>query len=249
MSSSSHTLLKSLQELDQRIADIRTKVEEYDILLAEVAEPVEALVKETEALKTRLKEMRADERRLEGAADDKRARLKRLQDRLNTIRNLREEAALRVETDLVRRALETDEQEALSLLDGIRRAEDQLEALEARRAEAEAELEPRRLELTREQGTSRKELSSMESTRDSQAGELGDRERRLYESYRAGGRRIIVASLTMDGACGACYSMVPLQLQSEVRRGGGLIRCEACGVVLAPPEAVESEVGKGGAAG
>lgn len=249
MSSSSHTSLKSLQELDQRIADIRIRVEEYDTRLAEVAEPVEGLVRETEALKTRLKEMRGDERRLEGAADDKRARLKRLQDRLNAIRNLREEAALRVETDLVRRALEADEQEALSLLDGIRRAEEQLEALEARRAEAEAELEPRTLEIRREQDVSRDELAALESARASRAGELGDRERRLYESYRAGGRRVIVASLTVDGACGACYSVVPLQLQSEVRRGGGLIRCEACGVVLAPPEDPGSEDGREGAAG
>lgn len=236
MSSSSHTSLKDLQELDQRIAEVRARVEEFDLRMAEAAEPVEALVRETEALRNRLKEMRSDERRLEGAADDKRGRMKRLQDRLNTIRNLREEAALRVETDLVRRALEADEQEALSLLDGIRRAEDQLAELEGRRAEAEAELEPRREELRSEQESSRQELGKLESAREEQTGALGDRERRLYESYRAGGRRVIVAALTADGACGACFSVVPLQLQSEVRVGTALIRCEACGVVLSPPE-------------
>lgn len=246
MSSSNHMSLKALQELDHRIARTKERVAEYDTRLEEAAGPLEALTRESEALKTRLKEMGGDERRLEGAADDKRSRMKRLQDRMNNIKNLREEAALRVETDLVRRALEVDEQEALGLLDGIRRAEDQLEALEARRAEAEAELVPHREELRREQEAANQELAELESTRLSTAAELGDRERRLYESYRAGGRRIIVAPLTHDGACGACFSVVPLQLQSEVRRASGLIRCEACGVVLSPPEPSEGAEGTAG---
>ena len=45
-----------------------------------------------------------------------------------------------------------------------------------------------------------------------------------------------VAELTVDGACGHCFSMVPLQEQNEIRHGEQLIRCEACGVILAAPE-------------
>jgi hypothetical protein len=30
--------------------------------------------------------------------------------------------------------------------------------------------------------------------------------------------------------------MVPLQIQNEIRHGGSLIRCEACGVILAAPD-------------
>lgn len=237
MSSSTHTSLKELQELDIRIAEARAKLEEYEGLLAEVAAPAEALDRETELLRTRLKEMRSDERRLEGAADDKRARMKRLQDRIHSIRNLREEAALRVETDLVRRALEADEQEALSLLDGIRRAEEQLRELERRRAEALEAVEPRRRELEEGRAEVRRGLEELEADRAARTGSLGERERRLYESYRAGGRKVVVASLTGDGACGFCFSVVPLQLQAEVRQGSSLIRCEACGVILLPPDA------------
>jgi len=53
----------------------------------------------------------------------------------------------------------------------------------------------------------------------------------------------VVATLTEDGACGACYGMVPLQLQNEIRRGSALLRCEACGVILtAEPEPEPEEV-------
>lgn len=241
MSVSTHASMRELQDLDTRIDQVRKKVEGFEEQLAEVAAPAGALVRETELLRNRLKDMRTDERRLEAAADDKRARSKRLQERLNSIRNLREEAALRVEMDLVRRALETDEQEALSLLDGIRRAEDSLESLETRRAAAVAEVEPRRVELLKEQEDTRQELADLQKARGERADSLGERERRLYESYRAGGRAVVVVSLTGDGACGFCFSMVPLQLQSEVRRGTSLIRCEACGVILAPPEPVIEE--------
>ena len=41
--------------------------------------------------------------------------------------------------------------------------------------------------------------------------------------------------MTADGACGRCFSMVPLQIQAEVRAGGRLRRCEACGIIFAPP--------------
>jgi hypothetical protein len=37
--------------------------------------------------------------------------------------------------------------------------------------------------------------------------------------------------------------MVPLQVQNEIRHGVGLIRCEACGVILATPAPEENEDG------
>jgi predicted nucleic acid-binding Zn-ribbon protein len=45
-----------------------------------------------------------------------------------------------------------------------------------------------------------------------------------------------VADLTADGACGYCFSMMPLQVQNQVRHGTDIVRCEACGVILTAPE-------------
>jgi len=228
--------LRSLQKLDQEIAEARARVSAFDPILEQVAEPAAALEKETESVRTRLKEMKVDQRRLELSAEEKQGRLKRLQERLNGVKNLREEAAVRVELDIVRRALETDEQEIMSLMDQVRRSEEQLRELDERRAEAVQEVEPRRLELVREQTEARSTLEGLEERRKEYTSQVGDKELRIYESFRAGGRAVVVAVLTDDGACGFCFSMVPLQRQSEVRVGRELIRCEACGVILAPPE-------------
>ena len=59
---------------------------------------------------------------------------------------------------------------------------------------------------------------------------------RLYERVRSGKRKSALAPLGADGACGNCFNILPLQEQSEVRRGNSLHRCEACGIILYPDD-------------
>ncbi|MCK5651999.1 MAG: hypothetical protein KAJ42_11505, partial [Gemmatimonadetes bacterium] len=112
--------LEELQGIDQRMDEVRKRIAEFDPLLSEVEEPVLILEGEVTTTHSRLQEMKVEERRLELSADEKRARMKQLQERMNSVRNIREEAAVQTELDLLRRALDADEQEALTLLDQIR---------------------------------------------------------------------------------------------------------------------------------
>ncbi len=41
--------------------------------------------------------------------------------------------------------------------------------------------------------------------------------------------------MTEDGACGSCYSLIPLQVQHEVRNVSRLVLCESCGVIVTAP--------------
>jgi predicted nucleic acid-binding Zn-ribbon protein len=228
--------LKELQEIDLQLEQLRIRIAEYDPLLEEVDEPVLAHDKEVATLKNRLQEMKVDERRLEHSADDRRDRLKKLQERLKGVRNLREEAAVGAEMDLLKMALEGDEQEALTLLDQIRKMEDRLEEEEAALAEAKASLEPRRLELEEGKQKANAELLVLQGKRQIYADQVPPRDLHNYERIRSGGRTVAVAPLTPDGACGHCFGMVPLQLQNEVKKGAVNIACEGCGVLLSPEE-------------
>lgn len=234
MATSTGEELKQLQRLDEEIENARRRVSKYDPLLAEVEEPALILESEAENTRSRLKEMKVEERRVEGSADDKRNRMEMLQKRLNEVRNVREEAAVQAELDMVRRALEADEQEALTLLDQIRKLEDRLEEQEAALAEAREEVEPRRNELLSDRDEARATLEELRERRGSFAEAIEDGPRRVYERIRSGGRDVAVAELTFDGACGHCYGMVPLQVRNEIGHGGEMIRCEACGVILTP---------------
>ncbi len=231
--------LLDLQSIDAMIFEVRQKVAEFEPMLEDVAAEATRLETEVGSARSRLEELRTDERRLENNANDKKLRLNKLDERLNAVRTVREEAAVRAESDLVRRAMETDEHEALSLLDLIRRAEERIETLAAEHEVAAAELEPRRAELLAERTAVEAQLEALLKERDEVAQQVPDKELAFYETIRGKGNRVVVAALTEDGACGNCYAVIPLQLQNEVRMGGALIRCESCGVVLSDFEQID----------
>lgn len=233
--------LEELQRIDQRIEEAEKKVEGFEPLLEEVDEPAAHLEGEVDTIRSRLQEMKVDERRVELAVQEKRARADRLETRLNSVRNVREEAAVSAELDLVRRALEGEEQEALALLDQIRKMELRLDEQEEALAEARAEVEPRRQALMEERSSLEEELEELRSRRRRFAQTMEPREVRVYERIRGRGGRRAVARLTADGACGHCFNMVPLQIRNEIRHGSDMIRCEACGVILAAAESPEED--------
>jgi predicted nucleic acid-binding Zn-ribbon protein len=239
MTPQTRTSLKELQNLDQEIAAIRSSAQSFDLLLEEVNVPVARLEQEVEALEKRLTEVKLEENRIELTIEERRVRAAKLQERMDAVRNVREEAAVHAELEMVRRALESEEQEALSLLDQIKRLKERSEDQEAAYQEALAEVEPRREELVEEKQAADGKLEALQAERDAFAAGIDPGERRIYDSIMAGARDVAVAELTQDGACGNCYNMVPLQIQNQIRHGDGMIRCEGCGVILTP----ESEEG------
>ncbi len=239
MTPQTRTSLKELQNLDQAIAAIQSAAQSFDLLLEEVDAPVARLEQEVEALEKRLTELKLEENRIELTIEERRVRAAKLQERMDAVRNVREEAAVHAELEMVQRALESEEQEALSLLDQIKRLEERFEEQEAAYQEALAEVEPHRKGLVEEQQSADGKLEALQAERDAFAAGIDPGERRIYDSIMAGARDVAVAELTQDGACGNCYNMVPLQIQNQIRHGEGMVRCEGCGVILTP----ESEEG------
>lgn len=236
MTQQTRTGLKELQKLDQRIQDARQRIRDFDPLLEEVEEPALILGSDLESSRNRLKEMKLEERRLELSTQEKRERVKKLEERLGNVRNLREEAAVSAELEMVKRGLQNDEQEALTLIDQVRKGEERVSELEAAFTEASEIVEPKRKELLADREEAEKDLELLEKKRESFADSLDTEELRIYEAIRGKGQRAAVAELTEDGACGNCFGIVPLQHQNEIRHGDALIRCEGCGVILAAPD-------------
>jgi predicted nucleic acid-binding Zn-ribbon protein len=229
------TDLKELQKLDNRIEEARQRIRDFDPRLQEAEEPALVLQSELTTTRTRLQELKLEERRLELATEEKRTRRKRLDERLLTVRNLREEAAVSAELEMVKRALQNDEQETLTLLDQLRKMEERARELETSYAEASQRVGPKRDELLAERAEAEKELEALQAERVRFVTGVNAAELKIYDAIRAGGRPTAVADLTEDGACGHCYGMVPLQLRNEIRHGNQLIRCESCGVILTAP--------------
>jgi predicted nucleic acid-binding Zn-ribbon protein len=236
MTQTAKTALKELQRLDREIREAEGRAEAFAPELEAVENVAQQMETEAGATRARLQEMKLDERRHELSADEKRARSKVLQERLGAVRNVREEAAVTAELDMVRRGLEAEEQDALTLLDQIRKLEMKLQEQEDKLAAARAEVEPRRLELVGARQAVEVEIAELKRKREEFARTVNPRQLQLYQGIRGRTGRQAVAELTADGACGYCFSMMPLQIQNEVRHGTDLVRCEACGVILTAPE-------------
>lgn len=232
--------LLELQTIDQRIRETRERVESFDATLEAVDEPARRLNDEVEVTSNRVRELRLEERRLRLAAEDKRQRVQRLEERLNMVRTIREEAAVQAELGLVRRALDQEELDVVSLLDQIGKFEDRLDLQRAALEEAQSAVGPRKSEILAEQEGARAQLASFETERELCATGLDQRYLMVYDNLARGGRRTAVAPMTVDGACGSCFSLIPLQVQNEILTSAPLVRCEACGVIVtAPMEAPE----------
>ena len=235
MTEDTRSALRQLQALDLEIMKTRDEARAFEPRILEVEEPALELESLVEKAHGRIKEMRVEERRLELATTEKRAREEKLKERLNQVRNVREEAAVNAELEMVQRALESEESEALGLLDQIRRLELELEEHSALWEQAKEEVGPRREALVAERDELLERVEEMDVSRASLAASVRPEELRIYDAIRGDRGRAALAALTPDGACGNCFSVIPLQMQAKIQRDEGLFRCEACGVILSPP--------------
>jgi len=226
--------LKELQTLDRKIREVLDRVESYEPQILEVEEPALELERQVQRTEGRIQEMRLEERRLELSLKEKKTRQEKLKERLTQVRNVREESAVNTELEMVARSLENEETEGFSLLEQIRRLELELEEQTDAWEHAKAEVEPRREALIADRDKDEADVKRMQAEREALASSVDDSELKVYDAIRSGGRRVALAALTQDGACENCFTMVPLQIQTQIRTTDAMIRCEGCGVILTP---------------
>ncbi|HSH46205.1 MAG TPA: hypothetical protein VK966_10130, partial [Longimicrobiales bacterium] len=206
--------LLELQELDQQMRQARQKVERFEPELEELDAPVREAEKELDSARKRLEEMKAESRRLERSAQDKRGHLEKYEDHLKRARTTREEAAARSEIDLISKAVEADEDDAYALMEQITRMELRVDDLEKKLEAVRSETDPKRQELMTARDEASQQLDVLEDQRKNRLVRLNDDDARLYQRISGGKSGIAMAELTPDGACGHCFSMIPLQEQT-----------------------------------
>lgn len=228
--------LLALQELDQQIAKAEARVAEFGPRLSQLRGPISGLEGDAEQARSQLEDLRKQQKKLEHGLNNKRDRLRIFQEKAEKARNVREEAAARTDMDFVKRAVEAEEAEANDVNDHVRRQDMKVDDLEKAISKASEDLAPRIEELEKERQAAADELKVLQDQRANKAVHMDKVAVRLYDRVRSGKRKIAVAPMTVDGACGSCFNMLPPQEQTEIRQGATLRRCEACGVILYPAE-------------
>ena len=227
-----HAALIALQEIDAEIDRAEAVVASFAPKLQELNQPIEAAERDMETAGAKLDDLRAQVQRLETNAQQKRERLQSYEDRLAKARTSREEAALRAEIDLVRKALEADQVDIKQISEQATRADLKLDDIMRNADKLRVDTAPQRDELLLARSQAEEMVRQLRDRRENQAIRLDPQSRRLYERLRSGRSRTVLAPLTAEGACGACFNILPVQEQAVVRQAKALHRCEACGVIL-----------------
>jgi uncharacterized protein len=230
-----HVRLLELQKLDEEIHEAVTNLSTFEPRLRELDEPIASLEADRQATVEKLEKLRHDVRKHEHGATQKRERLRAYQERLQKIRNVRDESATRAELDLIRRAVSADEQEAVDLAEQATRTDLKIDDLTRQIDRKRLDLQPTREQIERERTEAEAAVEALRSRRAALAANVETPALRLYDRVRAGRNRRGIAPLTGEGACGQCYNVLPVQEQEIVRRDAVLHRCEQCGVILYSP--------------
>jgi uncharacterized protein len=229
-----HAALLALQEMDTEIKGAEARVQEFTPRIDTLDAPVSAIERELTAASAKLEELRAEYARLEGNAQQKEEKLYAHQEKLGKARTSRDEAALRAEVNLIGSALDADRTDIRHVGEQATRTDIRVDELEKQLGKARSEIAAEREQLVAERDAAQLELDQLRDRRENAAVRLDPQSRRLYERLREGRSRMVLAPMTGEGACGNCFNVLPVQEQTEVRRGEALRRCEGCGVILYP---------------
>ena len=225
----------------EKLLDLQDK----DVALLDVDRRLDAVLGEEQALDEAVRRAEAAVGVAQrGVAESIRRRIE-VEGRVETYRKLQEGRRKRIEVsrpgkettqlmaelDLSRQVLAREEsewfraQEAVQAQEArVAEAEAQVEALKAEQVEARAGIAARRSELEAERAVA---LAARNQSAEAVSKPLRSR----YERLR--GSRTVVAVVALAGdACGACYTAVPMNRRSQMRMTGAVDGCEACGVML-----------------
>lgn len=151
--------------------------------------------------------------------------------RLEVARPGKDTAGLMAELDLSRQVLAREESDWF-------RAQETVQAQEARVAEAEAAVEALKAEQVEAREALAGKRAELEAeravalaARDDSAKAVAKPLRSRYERLRGSRAPLAVVALAGD-ACGACYTAVPMNRRAQMRMSGVVDACEGCGVML-----------------
>ncbi len=229
-----HDDLKKLLELQTKDRDVMTVQDELSALepeLAELDSVILSLEEELVAARNRVIEASGRRETLEGKIESYRVMQERRRQKLEWVRGAKEASTLMAEIDLARGVLAKEEAEWIRSADEVQSAEGLATEADARVVEAREAQAGRREEIAAVQADCKKRLTKAESARNKAATAVSGPMRVNYDRVRRGRAPLALYSLH-GGACGHCFTSVPLHLRQQLQVSEGVSNCEACGVMM-----------------
>lgn len=223
--------LLALQQRDKEVMAVEQALAAVEPIVSELDSELALVLREVGAAKQRIEEAGSRRGELESKIEGYRVMQERRRQRLEWVRGAKEASAIMAELDLARSVLAKEEAEWLRSADRVQEAERKAAELEEALEELKRQQAPKREEQAATKTECGDRLASAQRAREAAAkqvpGELRDR----YERIRQGRAPLVLYPL-MSGACGHCFTAVPLNRRQKLVNGAAVEPCEACGVLI-----------------
>ncbi len=223
--------LLNLQDKDRRIMDVEGEIRALDPELNVLDSALGAVQKELDTARNRAVDMATQREALEGKIESYRVMQERRRQKLEWVRGAKEASTLMAEIDLARSVLAKEEAEWLRSADEVQKAEANADEIEVKVAALTEEQAAERAKIATKKRACERRLKEAHKDREGSLGIVTPPLLSQYERIRKGRAPLVVYALHA-GACGHCFTAVPLHLQQQMVLSEGAATCEACGVMI-----------------
>ena len=234
--------LWNLQQVDSQLDEIQILKGELPMEVADLEDEVAGLDTRIKKIKATLKESDLEISKMQNAAKDTDANVKRYQKQLDEVKNNREHDALLKEIELAKLDIQLAEKrvkEAKSQLDGKKEG---LTIAEARYEAKRKELEIKKVELQGIIVKTEQEEAKLRTLSEKARHGIEDRLLKAYDKIRRTYRNGMAVVPVDRSSCGGCFNSVPPQLRLEVGLHKKILACDHCGRILADQSIVHPDL-------
>jgi predicted nucleic acid-binding Zn-ribbon protein len=224
--------LFALQEIDLRRDARRAIIADIEARLGETQEVVDAR-EAVDAAEANLKDLQAQQRRLDDRLEDLDAKARPLEKKLydGSVRNPKELTDMQRELQHFKAQRSQLDDEGLGIIEAIEAVSAQLAERREALKRAEARWQVEQADLIEDKGAAESEYASLEGQRNQRVAQMDRSAVGLYETLRGMKAGRAVARVER-GTCQGCRITLPTHLVQRLRTGADIVQCPSCERIL-----------------
>lgn len=223
--------LLALQEKDKAVMAVQHELDQLEPSLAALDQLLQQAEVDLAAAQQRLADATTRRQELEGKIEGYRVMQERRRQRLEWVKGAKEASTLMAELDLARTVLAKEEAEWIRSSDRVQEAEQVAAEAEQQLENLRVEQAPQRETIQAQQDELHERLEAAQQERETATAPVPHE---LLEDYQRilRGRAPLALYPLQNGACGHCFTAIPLNRRHKLLGGAGVEPCEACGVLV-----------------
>jgi len=232
--------LWKLQRIHSKIDDITTLKGELPMEVADLEDEIAGLETRMQKLEGELKDVETEIANRKTTISAAKSAIKKYEQQQNAVKNSREFDALTKEIELNKLDIELSEKKIREA--GVNKEakskiiEDAVAILDTKKGD----LVKKKEELTRIIVETEKEEAELSKKVQQAEKNIEPRLTQAYYRIRKSYRNGLAVVSVARNSCGGCYSVVPPQMQAEIKQSKNIIICEHCGRILVDESVMES---------